>query len=64
MILCEERISWRNLLNLCCTDFELRCLYFWVQGKIDDVIKADGERVGPFEVESKPVENLAAAVYR
>ncbi|KAB7670723.1 acetate--CoA ligase [Bacillus sp. B1-b2] len=30
--------------------------YFWFQGRIDDVIMTAGERVGPFEVESKLLE--------
>ena len=35
--------------------------YFWFQGRIDDVINSSGERVGPFEVESKLVEHPAIA---
>ena len=35
--------------------------YFWFQGRIDDVIMTSGERVGPFEVESKLIEHAAAA---
>ncbi|MBU7007688.1 acetate--CoA ligase [Phosphitispora fastidiosa] len=35
--------------------------YFWFQGRVDDVIKTSGERVGPFEVESKLVEHPAVA---
>lgn len=35
--------------------------YFWFQGRIDDVIMTAGERVGPFEVESKLVEHPAVA---
>lgn len=35
--------------------------YFWFQGRIDDVIMTAGERVGPFEVESKLVEFAAVA---
>ncbi|QKG85230.1 acetate--CoA ligase [Kroppenstedtia pulmonis] len=35
--------------------------YFWFQGRIDDVIITSGERVGPFEVESKLVEHPAVA---
>ncbi|RSK28193.1 acetate--CoA ligase [Bacillus sp. HMF5848] len=35
--------------------------YFWFQGRIDDVIMTSGERVGPFEVESKLVEHHAVA---
>ena len=35
--------------------------YVWFQGRIDDVIKTSGERVGPFEVESKLVEHPAVA---
>lgn len=35
--------------------------YFWFQGRIDDVIKTSGERVGPFEVESKLIEHPAVA---
>ncbi|WAA10107.1 acetate--CoA ligase [Fervidibacillus albus] len=35
--------------------------YFWFQGRIDDVILTSGERVGPFEVESKLVEHPAVA---
>lgn len=35
--------------------------YFWFQGRIDDVINSSGERVGPFEVESKLVEHPAVA---
>lgn len=33
--------------------------YFWFQGRIDDVIMTGGERVGPFEVESKLLEHPA-----
>ncbi|WP_126427708.1 acetate--CoA ligase [Brevibacillus marinus] len=33
--------------------------YFWFEGRIDDVINTAGERVGPFEVESKLVEHPA-----
>lgn len=33
--------------------------YFWFQGRIDDVIKVESERVGPFEIESKLVEHPA-----
>lgn len=33
--------------------------YFWFQGRLDDVIKTAGERVGPFEIESKLVEHPA-----
>ncbi|WHY70860.1 acetate--CoA ligase [Fictibacillus enclensis] len=35
--------------------------YFWFQGRIDDVIMTSGERVGPFEVESKLVEHPAVS---
>ncbi|QDX95773.1 acetate--CoA ligase [Brevibacillus laterosporus] len=35
--------------------------YFWFQGRIDDVINTSGERVGPFEVESKLLEHPAVA---
>lgn len=35
--------------------------YFWFQGRIDDVINTSGERIGPFEVESKLVEHPAVA---
>lgn len=35
--------------------------YFWFQGRQDDVINTSGERVGPFEVESKLVEHPAVA---
>jgi acetyl-CoA synthetase len=35
--------------------------YFWFQGRIDDVINTSGERVGPFEVESKLIEHPAVA---
>ena len=35
--------------------------YFWFEGRSDDVIKTSGERVGPFEVESKLVEHPAVA---
>ncbi|MBK5470561.1 acetate--CoA ligase [Bacillus sp. TH19] len=35
--------------------------YFWFQGRIDDVIMTSGERVGPFEVESKLIEHAAVA---
>ncbi len=35
--------------------------YFWFQGRQDDVINTSGERVGPFEVESKLVEHPAIA---
>jgi len=31
--------------------------YFWFQGRVDDVIMTSGERVGPFEVESKLIEH-------
>ncbi|MEK4028441.1 MULTISPECIES: acetate--CoA ligase [Bacillaceae] len=33
--------------------------YFWFQGRVDDVIMTAGERVGPFEVESKLIEHPA-----
>ncbi len=33
--------------------------YFWFQGRIDDVIKVESERVGPFEIESKLAEHPA-----
>lgn len=33
--------------------------YFWFQGRIDDVLKINSERVGPFEIESKLVEHPA-----
>ncbi len=33
--------------------------YYWFHGRIDDVIKTSGERVGPFEVESKLIEHPA-----
>ncbi|WP_438351534.1 acetate--CoA ligase [Paenibacillus sp. FA6] len=33
--------------------------YFWFQGRIDDVINSSGERIGPFEVESKLLEHPA-----
>ena len=35
--------------------------YFWFEGRVDDVINTSGERVGPFEVESKLVEHEAVA---
>ncbi|MEK3852826.1 acetate--CoA ligase [Cytobacillus sp. FSL H8-0458] len=35
--------------------------YFWFQGRVDDVIMTSGERVGPFEVESKLIEHPAVA---
>lgn len=35
--------------------------YLWFQGRVDDVIVTAGERVGPFEVESKLVEHTAVA---
>ncbi|KHD84253.1 acetate--CoA ligase [Heyndrickxia ginsengihumi] len=35
--------------------------YFWFQGRVDDVIMTAGERVGPFEVESKLLEFPAVA---
>ncbi|RDW15464.1 acetate--CoA ligase [Oceanobacillus chungangensis] len=35
--------------------------YFWFEGRDDDVIQTSGERVGPFEVESKLVEHPAVA---
>ena len=35
--------------------------YFWFQGRVDDVIKTSGERVGPFEVESNLIEHPAVA---
>lgn len=31
--------------------------YFWFQGRVDDVIMSAGERIGPFEVESKLLEH-------
>ncbi len=33
--------------------------YYWFQGRDDDIIKTSGERVGPFEVESKLLEHPA-----
>lgn len=35
--------------------------YFWFQGRIDDVIKVNSERVGPFEIESKLAEHPAVS---
>ncbi len=35
--------------------------YFWFMGRVDDVIKTSGERVGPFEVESGLLEHPAVA---
>lgn len=35
--------------------------YIWFQGRVDDVINTAGERVGPFEVESKLLEHPAVA---
>lgn len=35
--------------------------YFWFQGRVDDVIMTAGERIGPFEVESKLIEHYAVA---
>jgi len=35
--------------------------YLWFQGRVDDVINTSGERVGPFEVESKLIEHPAVA---
>ncbi len=35
--------------------------YFWFHGRIDDVIMSAGERIGPFEVESRLVEHPAIA---
>lgn len=35
--------------------------YVWFQGRLDDVINTSGERIGPFEVESKLVEHPAVA---
>lgn len=35
--------------------------YFWFQGRNDDVIMTAGERVGPFEIESKLLEHPAIA---
>lgn len=35
--------------------------YFWFQGRVDDVINTSGERVGPFEVESRLVEHEAVS---
>lgn len=35
--------------------------YIWFEGRVDDVINTSGERVGPFEVESKLVEHPAVA---
>lgn len=35
--------------------------YFWFQGRVDDVIMTSGERIGPFEVESKLVEHPAVS---
>lgn len=33
--------------------------YFWFQGRVDDVIKKAGERIGPFEIENKLGEHPA-----
>ena len=35
--------------------------YFWFEGRVDDLINSSGERIGPFEVESKLVEHPAVA---
>ena len=33
--------------------------YFWYVGRTDDVIKASGYRIGPFEIESVLMEHPA-----
>ena len=33
--------------------------YYWFEGRIDDVIKSSGYRIGPFEVESALMEHPA-----
>ena len=33
--------------------------YFWYVGRVDDVIKSSGYRIGPFEVESALMEHAA-----
>ena len=33
--------------------------YYWFEGRIDDVIKSSGYRIGPFEVESALMTHLA-----
>lgn len=35
--------------------------YFWFQGRLDDVINTSGERMGPFEIESKLIEHPAVS---
>src|SRR5690606_33271511 len=35
--------------------------YLWFQGRADDIIITSGQRVGPFEVESRLVEHPAVA---
>ncbi len=35
--------------------------YIWFLGRVDDVIKTSGERLGPFEVESALIEHPAVA---
>lgn len=35
--------------------------FIWYAGRVDDIIKTSGERVGPFEVESALVQHLAVA---
>ena len=38
--------------------------YFWYVGRIDDVIKSSGYRIGPFEIESVLLEHEACARVR
>ena len=35
--------------------------YIWFKGRVDDVIMTSGERIGPFEIESKILEHPAVA---
>jgi len=50
--------SWFVTGDLACCDADG---YFWFHGRADDIIKTSGERVGPFEVESKLIEHPAVA---
>ncbi len=54
----EDGTEWYVSGDSCFMDEEG---FFWFQGRIDDIIKTSGERVGPFEVESKLVEHEAVA---
>ncbi len=48
-----------GLYHTCDTAYKDEDGYFWYVGRIDDVIKSSGYRIGPFEIESTLMEHPA-----